>query len=194
LSPNEKKQRRYESLWNFDPTVHRYALETSTGYSKFPREREVAARMVRYGIKPKIIYIVRDPVERVLSHYRFAHITGKVNPAAPPTDNGYVDFSRYHMQLDQYRPHFSVDELMIVDFDELTQRTQSTVDGIIERLSLPHMVIDRAHAEQHETPPIELAALSDLESVKSQLREKLADDMHCFARDYHFPVQKWGFT
>jgi len=28
----------YEDLWNFDPGVHRFALEVSTGYTKYPEE------------------------------------------------------------------------------------------------------------------------------------------------------------
>ena len=61
--------RRYEDLWpDFDPAVHRYALEGSTGYTKWPVENGVAERMRAYGIRPRLVYLVRDPVERIESH------------------------------------------------------------------------------------------------------------------------------
>src|SRR5579864_1872053 len=40
----------YEHLWSFDPDVHLYALEASTGYTKYPEERDIPEKMYRYNI------------------------------------------------------------------------------------------------------------------------------------------------
>jgi len=62
---------RYEQLWNFQPKVHQYAIEASTGYTKYPLEAGVPQRVHAYGLKPKFIYIVRDPFMRIESEINF---------------------------------------------------------------------------------------------------------------------------
>ena len=61
---------RYEALFDFDPDRHRYAMEASTGYTKHG-ERGAAAAMHAYGIRPRLVYVVRDPFARIESHYNF---------------------------------------------------------------------------------------------------------------------------
>ena len=62
------KVEKYEDLWNFGMSVHRYALEASTGYTKYPMEPNVAKNIRDYGIKPKFIYVIRNPFDRIQSH------------------------------------------------------------------------------------------------------------------------------
>ena len=45
----------YCDLWTFDDTIHKYALEASTGYAKYPAEPNVARNIFFYGISPKFI-------------------------------------------------------------------------------------------------------------------------------------------
>ena len=47
----------YNELWSFDGSVHKYALEASTGYTKYPSEPKVPKNIFDYGINPKFIYI-----------------------------------------------------------------------------------------------------------------------------------------
>ena len=55
---------RYEDLWDFDPDRHRYAMEASTGYTKWG-ERGAAEQIHAYGLRPKLVYVIRDPFERI---------------------------------------------------------------------------------------------------------------------------------
>ena len=43
--------------------------ESSPGYSAYPLYEGVAERMARVVPDAKLVYLVRDPVERVVSHY-----------------------------------------------------------------------------------------------------------------------------
>src|SRR5262249_47769756 len=54
----------YQDLWTFNPAVHRLALEASTGYTKYPEEIDVPRKIHDYGLRPKFIYLVRNPFER----------------------------------------------------------------------------------------------------------------------------------
>ena len=186
----KNKKMAYASLWDFDPTQHRYALEASTGYSKFPREQNVPANIAAAGLQPVFIYLVRDPVARAFSQYCFAHAVGKVNPDLPVTDNQYVDFSRYHTQLQHYRQYFPAQSFVLVDFDELARSPQALLQGLCQRLQLPAIVFDLDRMDRHATPASGLL-LADTD--RQIIHKMLESDMQAFARDYDFPVQKWGF-
>ena len=61
----------YQRNWpDFDANTHRYALDASTGYTK-NQTRKVAGRIRGYPADFKFIYILRDPVARILSQMRF---------------------------------------------------------------------------------------------------------------------------
>lgn len=107
----------YESLWPFDPRKHLYALEGSTGYTKYPIERNVPENIYRYGINPKFIYVVRDPQERIESH--FNHLAKKGYPNQRLADPIFIAFSNYYIQLEQYLNYFSKDRFLILDYKEL---------------------------------------------------------------------------
>jgi hypothetical protein len=60
----------YRRLWpDFDPARHKFALEASTEYSKWPDLPNVAPRIKAFadanGIRFKFIYIVRDPLKMI---------------------------------------------------------------------------------------------------------------------------------
>ncbi|HRO13218.1 MAG TPA: hypothetical protein PK452_16955, partial [Amaricoccus sp.] len=86
---------RYEDLWDFDPDLHRYAMEASTGYSKWG-ERGAAERIHAYGLRPRLVYVVRDPFVRIESHYNFMLLQ---NPAwtRDITDENLVQTSNYYL-------------------------------------------------------------------------------------------------
>lgn len=65
------KKGRYEELFDMDNSKHKFILDASTGYTKYPSEIGVANRIKEYGLNPFFIYIVRDPLERIVSHYNF---------------------------------------------------------------------------------------------------------------------------
>ena len=114
-----KRARQYSDLWNFDAAVHKYALEGSTGYSKYPSEPNVAENIFNYGIKPKFIYLVRNPYDRIVSHYNFMRQKG--HPPHDMVTDHLVNVSNYFLQLERYRRLFPRDDILVLDFDELRQ-------------------------------------------------------------------------
>ena len=92
---------RYEDLWDFDADRHRYAMEASTGYTKFD-ERGAAAAIHAYGIRPRLIYVVRDPFERIESHYNF--MLQDPAWARDITDPSLVQTSNYYLYVEDSLP------------------------------------------------------------------------------------------
>jgi Sulfotransferase domain len=122
----------YSELWQFDGAVHRYALEASTGYTKYPMEQNVARNIFNYGIRPKFIYVIRNPFDRIESHFNSLTDTDRWLP------QHLVDTSNYFMQLAQYRTYFPRKSFLILDFDDMRREPALVVRRIYDFLGLSH--------------------------------------------------------
>lgn len=82
-----------------------YRGESSTAYSKLPRLSGVAERIARFAPDARIVYMMRDPVERTLSHY--LHAVRWNDETRPPivalrAEPHYREVSDYARQLEPY--------------------------------------------------------------------------------------------
>ena len=103
--------------------------EASTAYSKYPTVTGVPERIARLLPNVRLIYLLRDPIDRTVSHYRHRVAIGAERQSfedAIHNDPVYIRFSRYAMQLDQYLVHFDPDQILIITSEELrTARAQT---------------------------------------------------------------------
>ena len=110
--------------------------EASTSYTKFPWVQGVPQRIVStLGANVRLIYVVRDPIERMRSQYLHNLTTGQETRSiedAFSSEPMYLNISRYAMQLEQYDPCFGRDRLMIVDSRELRNDRAKTVQRIFD--------------------------------------------------------------
>jgi hypothetical protein len=125
----------YEDLWDYDPSQHRYVLEASTGYTKYPFEPEVPENIKRSGIRPKFIYVVRNPFERIESRCHFMMIKEK-NHRWKPTDDAAIEVSKYYQQLERYHFQFPRSDILVLDFDELAANPKAAVKRVLRFLNL----------------------------------------------------------
>lgn len=98
--------------------------ETSPHYTNLPRFEGVPERMSELlGPQARVIYMVRDPVDRLLSHY--LHNVGggyddrPLAEAIADPQNAYVQRGRYAMQLEPYLERFEDSHVLVVTQDEL---------------------------------------------------------------------------
>jgi Sulfotransferase domain len=105
--------------------------EASTSYSKYPWIDGVPERIASVlGIEVKLIYVVRDPIERMRSQFLHHTITGQERRTidrAFVEEPMYLNVSRYAMQLGRYRPTFPLDRVLIVDARDLRLRRAETM-------------------------------------------------------------------
>jgi hypothetical protein len=125
----------YDELWpHYDATQHKYAMEASTGYTKFPIEQNVPQRIHDYGLQPKFLYIVRNPFERIISHYNFMRSR---NPVPLDLKNPmYIKVSDYFMQLERFQQFFPDEDFLVLDFDDLKTDPRSLLDRIHQFLGI----------------------------------------------------------
>lgn len=115
--------------------------ESSTAYTKYPFISDVPTRMHSVLPAAKLIYVVRDPVDRIVSHYVHEFAQGQESrPIAdalnPLENNQYVDLSRYHFQLRQFLRFYTLDRILVVTAEELRDNRVPTLRRIFEFLNV----------------------------------------------------------
>ena len=104
--------------------------ECSTGYSKAPFRAGVPQRVRQVVPDAKLLYVIRDPVERIRSHY--VHEISKRREDEAFDDairhrSNYLDFTRYAYQLDLYLAHFPREQLLVLRTEDLRDGRDATL-------------------------------------------------------------------
>jgi hypothetical protein len=113
--------------------------EASPSYSKYPAHAGVSERISSCLPGARLIYLLRDPIERIRSHYEHGVITrSERDPidAAVVRDPSYVDCSRYALQIEQYLNWFPRDSLLLVTSEDLRSSRGSTMRRIYQFLQV----------------------------------------------------------
>jgi len=109
--------------------------DISPNYAKRDIFPEAPSLLHETNPAARLIYIVRDPVTRALSQYNHAWLTGSDMPeptALLDSEEGehIINTSRYHWQLQPWLKLFPEEQILIVDFDELTRKSQTSLPAI----------------------------------------------------------------
>ena len=113
--------------------------EASTLYTKYPEHTGVPERIAATVPDVRLIYVVRDPIERLRSHYQHRVMTGmeKSPPEVALLENpSYVNCSRYAMQLERYLDHFPREQILVVPSEALKADRTATVQQVYEFLGV----------------------------------------------------------
>lgn len=124
----------YESLY---PPRREGAIrgEASPNYSKWPTFSGVPERIRAVSLDVKLVYLIRDPVARTVSHYLHNVAEGtETRPFEEIVRSGpnghYVICSRYFTQLQQYSGYFAADQILVVKAEDLRDRRRSALRKI----------------------------------------------------------------
>jgi hypothetical protein len=105
--------------------------ESSPHYTNRPRFDGVAERVAATLPAARLIYMVRDPIDRMLSHY-LHNIGGgyddrPLEEALSDPDTAYVDRGRYFFQLEPYLERFDDERIQVVTREELKRDRAATM-------------------------------------------------------------------
>lgn len=122
---------------------HAVRLDASTAYAKVPEFGGVPERAARVlGQSTRILYLVRHPVDRAISHHRHRYL---VDGTADPDINRevrsrseYLDYSRYAMQLRPWCDQFPAENVKVIVFEEYIRNRRETLTAVEQFLALPH--------------------------------------------------------
>lgn len=96
--------------------------EASTHYTKLPTYTQTLRRMSALVGAPKIIYMIRNPVERAVSHYlhEWSQNVMSGDPvAAFETFPELVDYGRYGMQIAPFIDEYGADAILLTSLETL---------------------------------------------------------------------------
>jgi hypothetical protein len=115
--------------------------EASNSYSNFPFYPGVPERMHAIIPEARLIYILRDPVERILSHYMHLWTSGEESRPLPEAledleSSPYVSRSMYHRQVEQYLPYFSDSRILIITAEALLRDRLNTLQRVYSFLNV----------------------------------------------------------
>ncbi len=136
-------ERWYRSLFAGAP-ADALCGESSTHYTKLPTYPDTVARIKTLLPDAKLIYIMRHPVQRLLS--QFAHewseraVTGGVDQAVAELPR-LTEYSLYSMQLEPYLDAFGPQRILPLFFERLTRHPQSELERVakfIGHAAAPH--------------------------------------------------------
>jgi hypothetical protein len=118
--------------------------ESSTVYSQHPHFPGVPARIAEVTPDPRFIYMVRDPIERAIAHYRQHVVDGKESRQLSEALADYEEeastflcASRYATQLRLYLEHFEPDRILVLDQRDLLEQRTPTLERVFEFLGVP---------------------------------------------------------
>src|SRR5687768_6479955 len=115
--------------------------ETSPNYSKYPTLAGIPQRMYSVVLEAKLIYILRDPIDRIISHYMHKCRTDSEKRSIAEVlsnldDNHYVAASQYYRQLEQYLNYYPRERILILTAEELKTQPQATLKTIFKFLDV----------------------------------------------------------
>ncbi|MEM8504079.1 MAG: sulfotransferase [Cyanobacteria bacterium P01_D01_bin.1] len=123
--------------------------ESSPNYTRYPFRQATAQRMAAVVPNVKLIYLVRHPIERIISHYLHKYAEGKENKSinealASLDENMYVSGSQYFTQLEQYLQFFPPDNILVVASEALSQFPQDTMMRVFQFLGVSTEFVSKA--------------------------------------------------
>jgi len=122
----------YVSLFK-NVTNEKVIGEASTNYTKYPLFKRVPESIKKHIPDVKLIYIIRNPIERIYSHFTHNYYIGRVDNDLNRVivrNQNYINISRYYMQLQRYLEVFDNRQIKVVLLEDLRDEPNRIIKDI----------------------------------------------------------------
>ena len=120
---------------HFDPSA-RCRGEASPNYTAYPQHLGVPERMAAAVPDARLVFIVRDPVERITAHwihnYAKRREKGDLRATLLHPNTSYVTRSKYFMQLQRFLEHYPQEQILVLDQRELRDERMPTLRRLFD--------------------------------------------------------------
>lgn len=132
-------------------------------------------RINAYSPKMKLIVVLREPCMRAFSHWKMYHYrdenselfdSSSFRSAVENRESSYVRKGLYAQQLERYLQYFPSSQLLVLDFEELIQNQQDSMDRITNFLSIRKHLFTYTKHNVRKTKGLD----DDINDVLSELR------------------------
>ena len=107
--------------------------EASTHYTKLPTHPLAASRLKQQLPDARLIYVMRHPIDRLISHYIHEWSMGIYRCDIDEAVGRYpemVAYGKYTLQLEPYMKAFGHDAVLPVFFDRMTSQPQAELERV----------------------------------------------------------------
>jgi hypothetical protein len=121
-------------------SVHGLRGESSTHYTKLPTYPQTVNRMQNALARVKLIYVMRHPIDRLISHFLHEITVGQIScglEEAVAHHPELVDYGRYSFQLEPYFKAYGRQSVLPVFFDRLVAEPDEELERIGRFLGTP---------------------------------------------------------
>lgn len=179
-------------------TGEKWFGDASTYYTIDVRSRrfEVPQRMYDANPKMRFVYIMRDPVERVVSNYWHCRARGRAGNSLEEfleTPEGLIAFrtSRYHYQLQPYRERFPREQFCLLLFEDLLREPQEVMKRIWRFLELDPISEAGDYRRYNESTGRDDDAVDIARPQLAFLRRRLRRDLVKLQEDWGVDIGRW---
>jgi hypothetical protein len=114
--------------------------EASTSYTFIPEYQDTHSRLFSYNPNLKLIYLMRQPVDRIISHYGHNLLQGRTKK--PPEievmkNPAYINRSRYKLQIKPYLELFGPQQISLLIFEEYIANPFEILQQAAQFLEIP---------------------------------------------------------
>jgi hypothetical protein len=179
----------YRGRFDADAPVR---VDASPNYTAYPQFDGVPERMASVVPDARLIFIVRDPIDRIAAHwvhnYSKGRHTGELERTITNPKASYISRSRYAMQLERFLRHYPIERVLVLEQADLRAHRDDTLRQVFEFAGADPSFTDRRFsAERHKTDrktrPTRLGARLD-ERRERASRHILSPEIWAAARSY----------
>jgi len=135
FSPDGRE--RYFALWDWDPDLHKIAIEASVNYAKIPTKANCADRIAQFSdVDFRFIYCMRNPIDRIESHAYHGLYAGWTRPLEEGVSDHMLDVSRYAMQIDAYVRRFGREKILLLVLEDFQRAPAEQFRRVCEFLEI----------------------------------------------------------
>jgi Sulfotransferase domain len=140
---------------HFDPQAA-VRGESSPNYTTYPHHLGIPERMHATVPDAKLIFLVRDPLERIAAHwvhnYAKRREKGDLRATLLHPNTTYVLRSQYHLQLTQFLKRYPESQVLVLEQEDLRLRRLETLRDVFRFLEVdPSFEHPRFHRERHRS-------------------------------------------
>src|SRR5919202_1198379 len=120
---------------HFDPRAV-VRSEASPNYTAYPQHLDVPERMHSVVPDARLVYMVRDPIDRIAAHwvhnYAKHREKGDLRSTLLHSNTSYLARSHYYAQLQRFLRFYPLERVMVIEQGELRNRRNETLRRIFE--------------------------------------------------------------
>jgi len=142
----------------------------------------------------RVVYVVRDPIERALSHARML----VVRNGAPQTEESLRKFLDSWMvrsrddsiaTIDAWEANWPREQFRLLFYDDVQNRPYEVLEDVCRFVGLPYK---KRYFRGAAKPVYQGPAIPETEEIRSMLRERFAPLLAELAYRYPEPAARWG--